>query len=271
MYLAVEGMIWLSRRIIKFHSVVVDAENKLPIQNSLDGEDGDDLLQIRQSDDDSYDDDDDDFFDAEDAKREAKDAVENATKKAGGIIEAAREEADRLLAENKSIIDAESAKAMAKAKDEGYTMGFQQGLAEGNAAAQSQIDEAKSLKDETIKECEATKARMEPHMVELISNILQKLALTTIRINPGVVLALVKQGLSQSNFSGDVTLRVSKEDFEHVVEKKDELMEYVKGGAGLEIVIDHSLGAADCLIETPFGVVDSSLAMQLEEIKQDVS
>jgi flagellar assembly protein FliH len=112
---------------------------------------------------------------------------------------------------------------------------------------------------------------LEPELIELVGNILQRVGLNTARINPSVTLNLIRQGLTQSNFTGDVTLRVCKDSFDHVVEHKEYLLEYVEGGANLEIMKDHSLGVGDCLIETPFGVVDSSLNMQLEEIKQDLT
>jgi len=132
------------------------------------------------------------------------------------------------------------------------------------------VDEANSLKTETYSQREEAIKSLEPELVDLIIRICRKLVSDSLHTNPQVILHLIRQGLAQSNFTGDVTLRVSKEDYDNVISNKEALMESVEGGAELLILKDFGLGLGDCVIETPFGVIDSSLDMQFEEIRESL-
>jgi len=200
------------------------------------------------------------------ARSSARGIVDNATIEAGKILTTAREEAARLKRETEEAIDKERAQILLESEKRGYEDGYQKGSSE----AQGIINEANSMKTETTNEREAAIARLEPDLVELIIRIVKKLISDTVKINPQVVLHLIRQGLAQSNFTGDVTLRVSKEDYDNVIYNKDTLLESVEGGVNLEVLKDFSLGAGDCLIETPFGVIDSSLDMQYEEVRESL-
>ena len=202
----------------------------------------------------------------EKARSSARGIVDNATIEAGKILTTAREEAARLKKEAEESIEKERAKVLLDAEKKGYEDGYQKGSKE----AEGIINEANNLKTETSNEREAAISRLEPDLVELIIRIVKKLISDTVKINPQVVLYLIRQGLAQSNFTGDVTLRVSKDDYDSVIANKDTLLEFVEGGANLEVIKDFSLGAGDCLIETPFGVIDSSLDMQYEEVRESL-
>jgi flagellar assembly protein FliH len=257
----------LSKKIIKRHSVFVDTQNRITIDNMGDIELLDGLVvgdshrgALAASGD-----------DLDDARRKARQTMDNATDKAGGILETARKDAERIVSEARTMLSVERNEALEEAKTRGYKQGYADGHREGTEEAKSLVDEAEALKEHTKREREAALENFEPKLVELIMNILDKIALTTLRINPAVVLNLIKQGLSESSFNEDIILRVSKDDYELVLSHKDDILAHVHGGAELEIVADHSLGVGDCLIETPFGVVDSSINMQLDEIKQDLA
>jgi flagellar assembly protein FliH len=204
------------------------------------------------------------------APKDAAGIVANASRQAGRMLERARAEAHKLQEDTRATLARERMQALANAETEGYEKGYNDGYEEGTNAAQAMLDEAENIKEKTLLEREDTIAGLEPELIELIHNILQRVGINITRLNPSVTLNLIRQGLTQSSFTGDITLRVSKDDYDHVVAQKDYLLEYVEGGANLEIMKDHSLGIGDCLLETPFGVVDSSLNMQLEEIKQDM-
>ena len=200
------------------------------------------------------------------AQANAKNIVDNATNEAGTIIGEARVEAERIKAEAKLAMEQERASVLLEAEKRGYADGHEK----GESDAQHIVDEANGIKDETFSEREEAIKRLEPELVELCIRICRKLISDNVRIKPDVVLHLIRQGLAQSNFSGDITLRVSKEDYDNVVSNKEQLLESVEGGAALDIVKDFGLGISDCVIETPFGVIDSSLDMQFEEIRESL-
>jgi len=148
--------------------------------------------------------------------------------------------------------------------------GFEIGMEKGSTEADAIIGKANDFKNETATERETAIERLEPELVELIIRIVKKLISDTVKVNPQVVLHLIRQGLKQTSFTGDITLRVSNEDHDNAVSHKDDLLKSVEGGAKLKIMKDVSLSAGDCLIETPFGIIDSSLDMQFEEVKESL-
>jgi len=200
------------------------------------------------------------------ARNQAKDILASATKEAGLTLERAQEEADRIIQQATLTTEQDRAAVLLDAEKRGYAEGYQKGAGEAEAL----MDKASNMADETQEaRLEAIKS-LEPELVELIIRIVRKLISDSMQLKPQVVLHLIRQGLAQSNFTGDVTLRVSKDDYEHVVANKPSLLESVEGGADLAVLKDFSLSAGDCVIETPFGVIDSSLDMQFEEIRESL-
>ena len=203
----------------------------------------------------------------EKAQEQAKSIVDGANLQADAILVTARLEAEAMRKRAKEEIEQERTLALMDAKKSGYDEGYN----EGEAAAKGLVDEAKRLKAETEAQREAAIKRLEPELVELIIRIVRKLVSDTMKLKPQVVMHLIRQGLAQSNFTGDITLRVSKEDYDNVVSNKDELLKLMERGADLIVTKDFSLNQGDCVIETPFGVIDSSLEMQFEEIRESLS
>ena len=200
------------------------------------------------------------------ARNQAKDVLAGATKEAGITLAKAQEEAERIIREATLNMEQDRASVLLDAEKRGYSEGYDKGAAEAEAL----MAKANSIINEThVARQEAIKA-LEPELVELIIRIVRKLISDSMQLKPQVVLHLIRQGLAQSNFTGDVTLRVSKSDYDHVVANKALLLESVEGGADLDVLKDFSLNSGDCVIETPFGVIDSSLDMQFEEIRESL-
>jgi len=259
-------MIWLAK-IYKAWAVNLDQENKAVIktQEAAEKEPPSDIPETPAIDYEAL---------AEDTKEkarvQAKGVMDNATKESGRILTMARDEAERIKTEARVATEQEKAVILSEAEKRGYNEGYNEGYQKGEAEAQAIIAEAERLKEETQAQREAAIKRFEPELVELIIRIIRKIVADTIKLKPQTVLHLIRQGLAQSSFTGDVTLRVSKEDYDNVLSNKDALLESVEGGADLAIVKDFSLNSGDCVIETPFGVIDSSLDMQFEEIRESL-
>ncbi|MCL2752600.1 MAG: FliH/SctL family protein [Defluviitaleaceae bacterium] len=260
----------MSKRVIKNYNVTLDAQNIAIIENVIEIDGAQTEYQNNPSDY-EHNQGDDEEKKAENIRQNAKSIMENATKQADNILEMAKAESEKILEKARKDTEQERNNIIMNAEKEGYNVGYDNGYEEGNKTAQGIIKNAKELKAQTEQERLDTIASLEPQMMQIVIQIIDKIAATNLRTNPSVILALIKQGFAEASYTGEVTLRVSKDDFDFVYANKDSILEFVEGGAHLEIVKDHSLNAADCLIETPFGVVDSSLTMQLDEIKQDIA
>ena len=257
----------MANKIFKSWNVSFDYENKVAIKSQQDVQ----ILEVIHEEEEAPDLGEDLLAQARDeqekARLNARAVVDNATKEAGKILANARQEAERIKSEAEAEIDKQRAAVLLEAEKKGYDEGYSKGSGEALLI----INEANDLKNETNNQREQAISRLEPELVELIIRIVKKLISENAKVNPQIVLHLIRMGLAQSSFTGDITLRVSQEDYDNVAANKEMLMKYVEGGANLEIIKDFSLNASDCLIETPFGVIDSSLDMQFEEIKQSLN
>ena len=202
----------------------------------------------------------------EDARAEAAQILQNAQGEARRILQDAETERKKLEAGLRDALETERQGALNEATNKGY----QEGHSKGEAAAQGIVDEAQRLKAQTLEERQKAIEDFEPTLVELVSGLVEKLVSRVLLIRPGVVLNLIRQGLSEASHSGDLTLRISKDDYEFVVQNRVEIEQWLEGGASLEITKDFSLNKGDCIIETPFGVIDASVDMQLDTLVSDI-
>ena len=188
------------------------------------------------------------------ARAQAKAILERARNEAAAISEDAERETERLRAE-----------ALERARGQGYDEGFAKGLGDGEAMKR----EAERIFDEIYKEREAIVRGMEPKMVGLIIKILDKLIGEAARVNPQIIQKLIREGLSAVVGSEGAKLRVSPEDYDTVRGHWGAVTEYA-GSNAVELVKDASLNRMDCVIETQYGNIDSSLEQQFEALKADL-
>lgn len=190
------------------------------------------------------------------AKAQGEQIVQDA------IVEASAKRADIL---HKAGIEAE--KLYENAKAQGYKDGMDSCQAEGNAIRA----EANALKEQAIADRKHAEDTLEPEIFDIIMGVVDKLIGTSVAINPAIVVNLIKQGLASATITGDVIVYVSPQDLEHVQAHKDELLALTDGSVKLEVVKDLSLNPTDCVIETPFGSIDSSLGQQYEQLRADLT
>lgn len=185
--------------------------------------------------------------------------------KAEKIIQNANEKANDII--TKAVCDAENEAEMIKqeAQKSGYDLGYNgaiEQVASLKKQAQLELENAVKQKEEILLSCE-------PQMVEMILNLSKTILGKAFDINPQIILLLVKKGLEQSSTNGKLFIHVSKLEYDSVVENLPQLIEFT-GNSDLEVVKDLSLNKGDCIIETPFGNVDSSFDLQFEAVKNDL-
>ena len=201
------------------------------------------------------------------AEEQSKYLVSQAKAQGEQIVQDAIIEGSTKRADIIKKAEAEAVQIHADAQDKGYKDGMDACAEE----AQAIRAEAQQVLDSAYAERKAMEDSLEPEMVDIIMSITNKLIGDTIKLNPAVVINLIKQGLSASTITGDVIVYVSPQDFEQVLANKDELLTMTDGSVKLEIVKDLSLNPTDCVIETPFGNVDSSLGQQYDNLISDLT
>jgi flagellar assembly protein FliH len=201
------------------------------------------------------------------AEEIASNIIGAANYQARQIKESASTEAAMIKITAQQQAESEAARIRTEAQEQGYSEGFATATQEGDAIK----DQARQLLASTQSQCKAMQEKLEPEIVNLIIQITSKLLGDAVAINPDIVMNLVKQGMASATITGDVTVHVSSQDFEHVTAHKDEIMALTDGSVKLEIVRDLGLSPMDCVIETPFGNIDCSLDQQFEQLRSNLT
>jgi len=197
---------------------------------------------------------------------------------AARFLDAARHEADRIIQDAHAAGIAEQADLRNAAKSEINVLKEQakeEGYNEGLTIATREGDNIRAQARQVLAQAEADRKKMqerlEPEMVDLLIRIADKLMDNAVKLNPKIILSLVKMGIQSATITGDVSVYVSPDDYDTVIENKDMVMALTDGSVKLDIVKDLSLSPMDCVIETPFGNIDCSLGQQYETLRQNIT
>ena len=196
----------------------------------------------------------------------ARSIIGAAEEKAKRIIAEAEEESRRLAEDKRAECEAElinlKDETLKNAFDEGYDKGYEE----------TKIIRAKSdeILNGAYKERENIFKNMEPELVDLVSELVNKLIHDTADIRPELISYLIRQGLDTANAPGDVLIHVSESDYDEAVKHKNEYLTGVDMGSRVDIIKDASLNKSDCVIETTYGNIDCSLNTQYASLKDSI-
>lgn len=204
-------------------------------------------------------------------KEAMKNQMEKIESKANRLKEEAIEEgkakAALLIQEGQEQIKRESALALEQAKEEGYMAGYN----EGKLEADSLIAEGKQILSEAKIEKNQLLARAEPEVVEMIIKICQKLIDQEIKFNKDTILVLIKKTLGQIRSDTlDVNIKVSPDNYDYVVENEALIIEEFNTPEKILILKDSKIAKGACIIETPFGSIESNINEAFSEIKKQM-
>jgi flagellar assembly protein FliH len=155
-------------------------------------------------------------------------------------------------------------------QEEGRQQGYQKGYSDGIAKAELIEQQVQQTLQDATQQRQKMLNEIEPQMVELVIEICQKILGDTIISSADGILYLIRRGFSQVTGKGKVMLRISEEDFNHVSENKQTVLNMIDGSVDLEIIKDLTLNQGDCIIETPYGNIDCSVDQQFENIKNEL-
>lgn len=191
--------------------------------------------------------------------------LESAKKEAAQIIQKARKEIEDTKREVLQNAEIEGDKL----REESRRQGYKEGMDRGERETEGIIQEANDTLKEAKKEKETMLQEIEPHVLDLIIQICEKVLNTSLIFKPESILYLIKKGLYEVDEEEEITIMVSDADYETVLNHKEELgkldLEQVK------IQKSNALKMGDCIIETNYGNIECSLNRQLGQIKQELA
>lgn len=250
-------------RIFKANSVQIDQNNRVIVDaNNFDFRNNKDEYIPKIED--EYD------YKESDIEEFSENLIENARNQSKNILDEAHFEANNIIENAK--IEAETTYS------ERFNQGYENGYNEGKEQAFSDmLNETNQMKEEAVHILENAKNEkeellnsVEPKIVDLVYTIVEDLIKTEMKYDASLVLALVKEGLSNTTILEKVTIKLSEVDYDLVVEKRDELEKLIDSSKELKIIKDFTLENNDCIIETDFGYVNCSIDEKLKTLKKNL-
>ena len=191
---------------------------------------------------------------------------EKATQKYDEIIEKANLEAELILHNAKLEAERIKEKVYLEAKENGYQDGYRKGE-EDVLKAKEQVELLSLQKQEDYEE---QIANLEPKFAEVVAMLVTKLTGVVVEDKKDIIIYLLHNALSNSYNSKSYIIKTSKDDYEIVLSRKDELQDIVGSNTELEIIKDNELSKNQCYIETDTSVIDLSLDIQLTSLVEDI-
>ncbi len=208
----------------------------------------------------------DDTLEASSLEDDTSVSVEQANIEAQEIIQDANEQAQSILADAQD--EAENIKLQSK----------EQGYQEGIAQAQSEFyDKEQALEQDYVQKKQALeeeynqlKAQIEPDLVNVLVDVFAKVTKTIAEDNKDVVLHLVNNVLENVEPSHEITIKVSPDDYQFMVNNQGKIYCAMTADTNLEIIQDTNLQSSECLIETDSGVFNCSLDIELNNLIKEI-
>ncbi len=180
-------------------------------------------------------------------------------------IQQAQEQADTIIQSAQQQAEAIRMDAMEQGHREGYDAGYQEGI----AAAQALQDEIEQQRGDLEKEYQQIVDELEPEMVDVLTQIYEHVFNIELREDKGIILHLLKTTLSRIEPGKDLIVHVSSDDYDDVMDERDDLNACITSpNTTMEIIEDPLLKENECMIESDSGVFDCSLGVELSEISR---
>lgn len=271
--------------LLKSRYVTIDPEDKRIIDSDSLLAEKNDILESpsAMADTESQEAEPEDFSDGLAAEQVAglfEDAEESIVKAAGKKEEERRQELLKQAEEELAQADVEIAAmkeaaqadievmkrvAAEEARGQGYAEGFEKGVAE--------IDKLRATLQEDRRKLQMEYDRLvdelEPKFIDLLTDIYEQIFHVEVKEYGPIVSHLISNTMRKSDENKHFLIHVSKEDYDYVVARKEEIVENAASGkAAVEIINDITLLPGECMIETGGGVFDCSFDTELAGLNQ---
>lgn len=176
-------------------------------------------------------------------------------------------ETENEIVKEKELWEKQKEKLIKKAHDKGYQDGLSIGKQEGLRQYNDLINQANEIIKRATKDYHNTIEESEEMIIGLAIYTAEKVLEQKINGDPEQFLSIVSTAIKEIKDQSTISIYLHPNNYEFVVQQKDELVETLDGDTKLSIYIDQELNENDCIIEHPFGQIDASVDTQLNQIR----
>ena len=182
------------------------------------------------------------------------------------ILESARHEANQILEDAKLQAEHLREQALSEGKEEGYQEGHDTAYAE----IQSEQERLKNLEESLHADYEKQIEELEPALVEVITDVIEKVFQIQFADQKNVLLYLIQNAVMHAEGCKEFRVHVGEDSYPYITAHKAELMEKVGSDLRLDIIEDVALGENQCEIETDAGVFDCGVGVQMTNLIKEI-
>lgn len=193
-------------------------------------------------------------------------SYEYASEQYNEIIDKAKEEAQLILINAREEAQKISEQLYQESKEKGYKDGYSLGEKD-LLKAKEELNQQFLLNQKAYEE---ELAILEPKFADVVAMLVSKLTGVVVEEKKDIILYLIHNAITNSYNSKSYIIKTSKDDYELVLSKKEELQGIIGSKSELEIIKDNELSRNQCYIETDTSVIDLSLDVQLASLVEDL-
>lgn len=195
---------------------------------------------------------------------EAEKELETAKLESQRILNEAKVEAEKLLEEAELKIQQERQNAL----EEAQRIGYESGKEEASKEMKSLLDNAERTLEEAKKESDMKIASIEPHMIQLLKGLVNKIIGTQVKYNDDVLVFMIRRAFSELKLSKSIKIKVGQDHYSYLKDNKTMLYSGISEDTEIEIIEDQTMQMGDCIIETPAGNLDISVGNQIKGVRE---
>ena len=174
-----------------------------------------------------------------------------------------------------SCIVEEAIKQSEQVKNESRQEGIEIGKQEGLEAAAEEIEQLKEqlrkeqeeFKNQLQKEQEEVYSNLEPRFADVVCDLVERLTGVVMDQNKDIIMYLINNAMKDIDNAHSFVIYLSENDYPYVQENKDKIYGCLNPNISIELYQDAKLSKNQCKIETENGLVDLSLNLQLQQLK----
>ncbi|MFB4167498.1 flagellar assembly protein FliH [Virgibacillus sp. JSM 102003] len=186
-----------------------------------------------------------------------------------------KEQQDSLLQQTKAEIEeakenwkTEKEAYIKQAQEEGFKKGFELGQQEGKGQYEELLANANKIVETATKDYHATIEQSDETIVELAVHAAEKIIKKELKENPESFISIVNAAIKEIKDQSELSIYLHPSNYEMVMKQKDEIVQLVDKDLNVSIYINEQLKEDSCLIEHPFGRIDASIDVQLQELRE---
>jgi flagellar assembly protein FliH len=152
--------------------------------------------------------------------------------------------------------------------EEAYARGRQEGMALVEARLESTTQALTQALEDVSRLRESLALSGTQDMLRLVMAVAEQVVRRQIEVDPGVILAVIKDALQASVRADSYRIRINPADLEAVTRQKPLFLASISGLKNLSIETDSSIAPGGCRVDSELGDVEATIEGQLAAIRQ---